>query len=176
MSFIDSLRDKFGLGPSWDDDEAFDEEEMNPPLGEGGNLTYSPDSPYRSGASQGSVRRRERTPDLERAQSVSGTSMRPVIPPAGGPQMRIYNVRPTAFSEASEIGDRFKQGTPVVLDLSQCADATKRRFIDFAAGLSYGLNGEITRVADSVFMLTPANVEMSEAQRRYRSRNIDSEY
>ena len=177
MGIFDGIKSKFGFGNDWEDEDYY-EDEPNTPADNGhdngfdmGSRTYNYESPYGSGASAGAVRRRPRTPDLERAQAASGTPLRSV--PTGSatvtpmtPQMRIYNARPTNFEEVSEIADKFKQGTPVVLDLSQVPNDQQRRYIDFASGLTYGLNGGINKVADSVFMLTPQNVEMSDADRQ----------
>jgi cell division inhibitor SepF len=82
------------------------------------------------------------------------------------PQMRIYNARPTNFEEVSTIADKFKAGTPVVLDLTQVPNDQQRRYIDFVSGLTYALDGAINKVTDAVFMLTPHNVEMSDADRK----------
>lgn len=169
MGFFDNLKEKIGFGPQWEDEETYGDEEMNPQL-DNTRRSYSYDSPYGSGASAGAVRRRVRTPDLERASAVSGTQLRsmPIDEITGEaiPSMRIYNARPTTFAEAGEVADRFKMGTPVVLDLSLASPDVRRRFIDFASGLTYGLDGGISKVAEAVFMLTPSNVEISESQRR----------
>lgn len=166
MGIFDTLRDKFSFMRELDD-EMYEEEEMNPRLTDEVR-SYSYDSPYGSGAAAGAVRRRERTPDLNRVQSVVGGEIRPIASPTGEPHMRIYNARPQTYEDAPEIGDRFKMGTPIVLDLSLASNELKRRYIDFATGLTYGLSGQINKVADNVFMLTPADVELSEAQKRYR--------
>lgn len=187
MGLLDNLKTRFGFGNDWDDDDDYYEDEQEV----GGDekrrdgfdtrsRTYDYESPYGSGASIGAVRRRPRTPDLERAQAASGTPLRSVpTQPANvtpmTPQMRIYNARPTNFEEVSEIADKFKQGTPVVLDLSQVPIDQQRRYIDFASGLTYGLSGGIKKVADGVFMLTPQNVELSEADRqRYSSQKFNT--
>lgn len=166
MSFIDYIRDRFGFFSDYED-EVFEDEEMNPRLTDE-IRTYSSESPYGSGASAGAVRRLERTPDINRVRSVVGADVRPIQSPTGEPSMRIYNARPQTYEEAPEIADRFKMGTPIVLDLSLASNDLKRRYIDFSSGLTYGLSGEISKVADNVFMLTPANVELSEAQKRMR--------
>lgn len=176
MGIFDSIKERFGFGNDWDDDEYYDDEpetrdDERRDDGYESGRTYGYESPYGSGASLGAVRRRPRTPDLERAQAASGTPLRSVptrptnVTPMT-PQMRIHNARPTNFEEVSEIADKFKAGTPVVLDLSQVPSDQQRRYIDFASGLTYGLDGGIKKVADSVFMLTPQNVEMSDADRQ----------
>lgn len=172
MGIFDSLRMRFGFDTDLED-ETYEEEEMNPRLDDEVR-SYPYSSPYGSGASAGSVKRRERTPDLARAQSAIGDELRPIASPSSEPHMRIFNARPQTFEEASDMADRFRQGTPVVLDLSIASDQLKRRYIDFASGLTYGLGGEITKVADNVFMLTPENVEVSDAQKRFRKPVFES--
>lgn len=171
MGLFDELKKKFGFGDDWDDDYYEEEgEEQYAPDDSYGDKTYSFDSPYGSGANYGAVRRRPRTPDLERASALTGAPLRSV--PTGPaaitpmtPQVRIHNARPTSFNECGTIADKFKAGTPVILDLTYVPAEQQRRYLDFASGLTYGLNGEINKVADAVFMLTPHNVEMSEADR-----------
>lgn len=175
MGIFDRLKSTLGFGDELEEDE---EEPVAEPAQRDDSFdieerTYAYESPYGSGASSGSVRRRIRTPDLERAQAASGTSLRSVPTGKGGasitpmaPQMRIYNARPTNFEEVSDIADKFKSGTPVVLDLSQVPNDQQRRYIDFVSGLTYALDGAINKVADAVFMLTPHNVEMSDADRK----------
>jgi cell division inhibitor SepF len=114
---------------------------------------------------------RPRTPDLERASAMTGAPLRSV--PTGPatvtpmtPQVRIHNARPTSFDEVSVLADKFKSGTPVILDLTRAPAAQQRRFIDFASGLTYALDGGISKVADLIFMLTPHNVEMRDLEQR----------
>lgn len=168
MGFLDDLKSKFGFGDEWDD---FDDEEAQDGYGYDANSTRLNESTYESGAATGAVRRRPRQPDLDRASQVSGVPLRSV--PAGQatvrpmvPQMRIFSARPKGFEEASEFADKFKSGTPVLLDLTYVAPDLQRRLIDFASGMTYGLNGEINKVSDGIFMLTPHNVELSDADRK----------
>ena len=172
MSMWENVKTKFGFG-----DEDYDEYEDH----EGSatdrsddaesDNSYAYESPYDSGASAGSVRMRPRTPDLERASAMTGSPLRSV--PTGSasispmtPQVRIHNARPTSFEEVSVLADKFKSGTPVILDLTRVPAAQQRRFIDFASGLTYALDGGISKVADLIFMLTPRNVEMQDLEQR----------
>lgn len=175
LGLLDSLKSKFGFGEDWEDDYEDDEDESyeQPTLrtrtrGESG--TYDLESPYNSGAASGAVRRRTRTPDLDRAAAVSGVELRSVPESRASvtpmtPQLKIFNARPRTFEEASEFADKVRSGTPVVLDLTLVAPEVQRRLLDFASGLTYGLRGEISRIADGVFMITPRNVELAAQDR-----------
>jgi cell division inhibitor SepF len=77
----------------------------------------------------------------------------------------IYKSEPKRFNEAREVADRFKEGTAVIMNLQSTDDTIARRLVDFASGLVYGLDGKIELVANRVYLLTPANVEVSEEER-----------
>jgi len=82
---------------------------------------------------------------------------------------RVHVVEPEAFNDAQEVGDRLKANQPVVLNLQGVSRELQRRLIDFASGLAYAVGGSMSRVADHVFLLAPANVEIStEEQERLR--------
>jgi cell division inhibitor SepF len=83
----------------------------------------------------------------------------------GGGAVRVHLVLPRSFNDAQQIADKFKQSTPVILNLQNADSELSKRLIDFASGLTYALNGGMQRVADKVFLLTPRNVELSAEQR-----------
>jgi cell division inhibitor SepF len=86
--------------------------------------------------------------------------------PTGRVQMAaIHRAEPKRFNEAREIGERFRQGVPVIMNLQGTEDATARRLVDFASGLVFGLDGKIETVASRVYLLTPANLEVSAEER-----------
>ena len=82
------------------------------------------------------------------------------------PQVKMHIAEPKSYSEAQTIADRFKQGTPVIMNLTMTPPDVSKRLIDFASGLTYGLDGGLQRVSDRVFMLTPANVDVSAGEVR----------
>lgn len=86
-------------------------------------------------------------------------------PAFGGGDVRVHLVLPKSFNDAQQMADRFKDGTPVILNLQGVEADLSRRLIDFASGLTYALDGGMQRIADKVFMLTPRNVELSAEQR-----------
>jgi cell division inhibitor SepF len=77
----------------------------------------------------------------------------------------IHKSEPRRFNEAREIADRFKGGVPVIMNLQSTDDTIARRLVDFASGLVYGLDGKIEMVANRVYLLTPANVDVSAEDR-----------
>jgi cell division inhibitor SepF len=75
-------------------------------------------------------------------------------------------VAPTSFNQAQEVADKLKVNLPVIVNLQNVDRDLSRRIIDFASGLCYGVGGQMERVANNVFLLTPSNVEVSAEERR----------
>ena len=73
---------------------------------------------------------------------------------------RIATVTPDSFRDARGIGELFRDGVPVIVNLTAMEPADAKRVVDFAAGLTFGLRGSIERVATRVFLLTPADTEI----------------
>ncbi|WP_316667882.1 cell division protein SepF [uncultured Propionibacterium sp.] len=74
---------------------------------------------------------------------------------------RIISVRPRTYNEARTIGESFREGTPVIMNLTDMDDADAKRLVDFAAGLIFGLHGSIERVTSKVFLLSPRNIHVT---------------
>jgi cell division inhibitor SepF len=87
------------------------------------------------------------------------------IPTARPSGSSIHKSEPKRFNEAREIADRFKNGIPVIMNLQGTDDGVARRLVDFASGLVYGLDGKIEMVANRVYLLTPADMEVSAEER-----------
>lgn len=81
--------------------------------------------------------------------------------PAPTSVSEIVTVHPKQYRDAQTIAENFRDGIPVIINLSQMSDADARRLIDFASGLSLGLYGRIERVTSKVFLLSPENVAVS---------------
>ena len=81
--------------------------------------------------------------------------------PAVGAVTEILTVHPKQYRDAQVIAESFRDGVPVIINLSQMSDGDARRLIDFASGLSLGLYGRIERVTSKVFLLSPENVAVS---------------
>lgn len=93
-----------------------------------------------------------RTERPQRAQPMSHTT--------------VHYTVPMTFNEVEEVGDRFRNGIPVIMNLASANENVAKRVLDFASGLIYGLDGRIERVGDRVFLLTPPGVEFSTEERR----------
>ncbi|GAB47966.1 cell division protein SepF [Mobilicoccus pelagius] len=74
---------------------------------------------------------------------------------------RICTIHPRTYNEAKKIGETFREGTPIIMNLSDLDDADAKRLVDFAAGLVFGLQGAIERVTNKVFLLSPVNLEVT---------------
>ena len=85
---------------------------------------------------------------------------------AGSPLSKITTLRPKDYSEARTIGERFRDGQPVIMDLVSMDNADAKRLVDFAAGLAFALRGSFDKVATKVFLLAPADVDVSAEERR----------
>ena len=82
-------------------------------------------------------------------------------PPQQVELARITTLHPRTYNEARTIGEHFREGTPVIMNLTEMVDSDARRLVDFAAGLIFGLRGSIDKVTNKVFLLSPANVEVT---------------
>jgi cell division inhibitor SepF len=128
--------------------------------------------PSHSEAEPGAVRTISREQAVAAGGKVSPIAASP--PPLPSASVRTFAmssvkphvVAPRQFNEAQTIADHFKSDQPVILNLQEVDRDLRRRLIDFASGLSYGLGGRMDRVADGVYLLTPENVEVSDEERR----------
>jgi len=105
----------------------------------------------------------------------SGSSVQPsgisspspsVRPMSVSDAAKVQVVAPTRFGDAKEIADCVKSNRPVIVNLQMAERDLQRRMIDFCSGVTYALSGEMERVADQVFLLTPTNVKVSEEERQ----------
>ncbi|KQY75916.1 cell division protein SepF [Microbacterium sp. Root1433D1] len=107
---------------------------------------------------------RERDRDREEPAPAPVTALRrpvAVRQPSAGAVNEILTVHPKQYRDAQLIAESFREGVPVIINLSQMSDADARRLIDFASGLSLGLYGRIERVTSKVFLLSPENIAVS---------------
>jgi cell division inhibitor SepF len=142
---------------------------------------YDEPAGYRSGFDDSRFEGRLRTPrEFDRTPPRFGGSLRgstrgalamdprgmAEIFEAGSPLAKITTLRPKDYSEARTIGERFRDGTPVIMDLVSMDNADAKRLVDFAAGLAFALRGSFDKVATKVFLLSPADVDVTAEQRR----------
>ena len=171
-----------GLGPDDEyDDYDIDEEPM---------LERGRPAPMQSRYPAGgpSARDLEREPEMSSSGSgsvrtIGASTVRPQPSGSGGdpgerPRTAVVRplqpvssakphvVAPTSFNHAQEVADKLKVNQPVIVNLQNVDRDLSRRIIDFASGLCYGIGGQMERVANQVFLLTPSNVEVSAEERR----------
>lgn len=119
----------------------------------------------RQGSEDGAWRRSRRglpgtSPGHEMPEAIIRT-----IPQSRPTTSTIHRAEPKRFNEAREIGERFKDGVPVIMNLQETEDPTARRLVDFASGLVFAQDGKIELVANRVYLMTPADVEVSAEER-----------
>jgi cell division inhibitor SepF len=98
------------------------------------------------------------------ASSDGDAVVRPM--PGTGQGPRFHLVQPSSFNDAQEIGDKFREGFSVIMNLQSVDPDLSRRLVDFASGLAYGLGGTMQPAAEKVFLITPAGVPVSAEERR----------
>ena len=106
--------------------------------------------------------------DIDQDQPFDVASLPPITPlhhpvevHSNTEQMRIVTVRPKDYSDAQPMGDHFRDGVPVILNLSEMPEEQAIRVVDFAYGLAYGLRGRLEKITTRVFLLSPADVSTS---------------
>lgn len=120
----------------------------------------------------GTIRPLPRKPTVgETGAGLGGSGVTPLPRPVRPPvqqvkEQRVHVVQPQEFSAAKEIGDRIKQGGPVVVSVVATDPIIGRRIIDFCSACVYMVDGRMQRVAKGVFLLTPANVDVSDSEKR----------
>jgi cell division inhibitor SepF len=98
------------------------------------------------------------------------TAARPVVSTSAAPAptgaidpYAIHTIHPRSYNDARRIGEEYRAGSPVIMNLSEMNDADAKRIVDFAAGLVFAMHGSIERVTQKVFLLSPANVDVRDA-------------
>ncbi|CAB4926498.1 unannotated protein [freshwater metagenome] len=101
-------------------------------------------------------------PRTARPVSTVITSTTEVAPQLDLPVLdRIITLHPRFYNEARTIGEHFRQGNPVIINLTEMDESEHKRLVDFASGLAFGLHGTIERVTKKVFLISPANLQVS---------------
>jgi cell division inhibitor SepF len=149
----------FGLA----EDPGYREDEMYEPETGQGDMY---EAPAARGATVSPLRERRRSRDEiddifadDEPVGRGGRMLRPVA--GNGADVRVHLVTPYSFNDAQEVADKFKEDTPVILNLQTTDSELAKRLIDFTSGLTYALGGGMQKIADKTFLLTPRNVEVS---------------
>jgi cell division inhibitor SepF len=98
---------------------------------------------------------------IRHAEAARPPEREPVVTVQTTDLARITTLHPRTYNEARTIGEHFREGTPVIINLTEMVDSDARRLVDFSAGLIFGLRGSIDRVTNKVFLLSPANIEVA---------------
>lgn len=193
MSWMRRVTEYLGLAPDddyddYDEYDEYDERDERPPTGQqrvvrgpaapaprasagppqesewNASVRPLPVQPVRPAAVYPDDNDRDRV--VARPQNTGPVVVRPAAEPAvARPQV----VSPSSFGAAQEVADKFKANRPVIMNLQGLDRDLRRRLIDFASGLCYGLGGKLDKVAEQVFLLTPADVQVPEEDRRRMS-------
>ena len=107
------------------------------------------------------VNRQVRAVREERPAAVSSLSERRRPTQVVTELSRITTLHPRTYNEARTIGEHFREGIPVIMNLSEMDDNDAKRLVDFSAGLVFAVRGTIERVTSKVFLLSPPNVSVA---------------
>jgi cell division inhibitor SepF len=101
---------------------------------------------------------------LDRSERGGGLAVAeaPAARPQPGPGLsRITTLHPRTYNDARAIGEEYRRGAPVIMNLTEMDEADAKRLVDFAAGLTFGLRGRIEKVTKGVFLLSPHGVDVT---------------
>ena len=98
--------------------------------------------------------------EMAEVTPIRRTQLTEVTAPRGEELRRITTIHPRSYNDARVIGEAFRAGTPVIMNLTDMDDSDAKRLVDFSAGLIFGLHGAIERVTNKVFLLSPEHVEI----------------
>jgi cell division inhibitor SepF len=104
--------------------------------------------------------------ELEVAPQVQLRERAAATDEAAGRRYEITTLHPTSYNEARAIGEQFRDGHPVIMNLTEMDEPDAKRLVDFAAGLAFGLRGSMDRVTNRVFLLTPPNIRVSDEEKK----------
>jgi len=102
---------------------------------------------------------------VEYQASVTALPNRRAAAPDPADLSRIVTVHPKTFNDAKTIGESFRDGFPVIMNLTDMEDFDAKRLVDFAAGLIFGLRGTFEKVTNKVFLLSPHEVTVTAEDR-----------
>jgi cell division inhibitor SepF len=181
------------LGLEDDEYQDYDPYEDQPPVARRGNASAPPAEPEQPSAlvyprnstgtpSQGSVGPVSVSGGINIPSPDSGVSGVVAQPRSSSSAVRtvaatkavkVHTTSPVSFSEAQDIGERFRTGQPVVIDLRETDRDAAKRLIDFSSGLAFALKGDIKKIEDRVFLLRPNGVDLpADEQRRLRETGL----
>ncbi len=135
--FLGKIRDIMGVD---DENDVYEGEEMDFIGGQGASAQAS------SGSSLGDDYVMEKR---NKVVNINATT-----------QLQVVLVKPERFDDASAVADHLNARRTVVLNLESTNKEVSRRLVDFLSGVAYANNGQIKRVANNTFIITPYNVDI----------------
>ena len=138
MSMFEGFKNMLGINQDPEDDEYLDGGEDE--VFAGGNQGQTAPDAYAQ---------TEETRQRNKVVNINATT-----------QLQVVLVKPERFEDASAIADQLNAKRTVVLNLESTNKQVSRRLIDFLSGVAYANNGQIKRVANSTFIITPYNVDI----------------
>ena len=181
MSALQKLKAYFGMVPADEDgydaeDDYRDEYEYEEPAPRSRTRYREVDDTYDEPASRSRSRSVTASePTVHGALAVDRhpepvARLRPVTEPVRqqvrDPLSRITTLHPTSYVEARAIGEAYRDGIPVIINLTQMENADAKRLVDFSAGLAFALRGSMDKVTNKVFLLSPPDVDVTAEDRR----------
>lgn len=156
---------------SYNDDYQADTRETRSTGRSGGRRGFSEEYEYEEVQASRSVRpipepRGVRT--IRRDEELPSRGRAPEYAPPARPVdfARIETIHPRSYNDARRIGEEYRDGIPVIMNLGDLDDNDAKRIIDFAAGLVFGCRGSIERITNKVFLLSPVNVDVGDQARQ----------
>ncbi len=129
--------------------------------------SWATGAPVRGSLAIDTSARQPAVPQPAASPSVAPAPRRdPLVDDEAHPLARIVTLHPHTYNEARPIGERYREGNPVIMNLTAMEDRDAKRLVDFAAGLAFALRGSIDKVTNKVFLLSPPNVDVSAEDRR----------
>ena len=93
----------------------------------------------------------------------------------GGSSIEMKVVRPERFDSVAAIADHLLNNRTVVLNLEATTKDIARRLIDFLSGVAYSIGGQIRRIANNTYIITPNNVDVSDSGFAAEAERADAE-
>lgn len=104
--------------------------------------------------------------EREPRRSEQLASVHQLAPPPQRGMGQVHIVRPESYGDAQQIGDRMRRGLPVIVNLEEAESELARRIVAFASGLVYGLDGNLQKLSRRIYLITPAEMEVSSEDKR----------
>jgi cell division inhibitor SepF len=146
-----------------DDEDAYPDHEQADEYGYGdaGQREPAYDDAYDDRTTRFEAPERRGVRTLDRNGGLAVAEAPAARPQSGGGLSRITTLHPRTYNDARAIGEEYRRGAPVIMNLTEMDDADAKRLVDFAAGLTFGLRGRIEKVTKGVFLLSPHGVDVT---------------